>query len=526
MRVCAGAGTVLDAQVGESVRDFGESLIRLPSAVFFLRVPERSDWRKRRAHQDRRRQAVAADAGFEVLRRRGVEVVELEVVFAAPDDLHRLADLLGEQRRFDHVVRLRFAAEAAAEQRYMAGHVGLGDAERIGHGFLNGLGVLRRRPRHDLAVSELRDCRRRFHRGVRQHPGVVRGFMRFRRARERLVDIADVSQRLLRRLHGCEELLAERLRIERGVGAVAPRDVERLPALKRGPAVVGDDRRAAKRLEHVRWLRLGEADYVLHAADFPRRRIVDLRRAAAEHRRTCHCRVDHSRHPGVDPERAFARDEIVEIRDGDGLADERVFRRRLEAQRLGIGHGQRRCSLDELGVRQRSFRCAMDDGVIASRHGLHGHFPARRGCLLEHRPRARAGDAHGVVEVLHRARAVGVLRAVLGVADRLEDPDARPVGVELFGEDHRQAGADAGSHLGAVRDDRHRAVVVENEVDARLPGLSGRLGSDLKDAGGEGVGHAQHQRAGAEAVAEERATGERGAHACLPAASLMAARIR
>ncbi len=352
--------------------------------------------------------------------------------------------------------------------------------------------------------------------------------MRFRRACERLVHIADVTQRLLRRLHGCEELLAERLRIERGVGAVAPRDVERLPALKRGPAVVGNDCRAAKRLEHVRWLGLGEADYVLYAAHFPRRRIVDLSGPAAEHGRACHCRIDHSRHPGVDPERAFTRDEIAEIRDGDGLADERVLRRRLEAQRLGIGHGQRRCGLDELGVRQRSFRGAMDDGVIASRDGLDRYFPARRRGLLEHRPGAGAGDAHRVVEVLHRARAVGVLRAVLGVADRLEDPDARPVGVELFGKHHRQAGADAGSHLGAMRDDRHGAVVVENEVDAGLPGLSARPGSDLKDAGGEGVGHAQHQRAGAEAVAEERATRERGAHACLPAASaaLMAARIR
>ena len=350
--------------------------------------------------------------------------------------------------------------------------------------------------------------------------------MRFRRARERLVDVADVAQRLLRRLHGCEELLAERLRIEGCVRAVAPRDVERLASLERRPAVVGNDRRAAERLEHVRRLGLGRGERRSVRPHLSRRRIVDLRRPAAEHGRARHRRVDHARHPRVDPERAFTRDEIVEIGDGDGLADERVFGRRLEAQRLGVGHGQRRCSLDELGVRQRSFRCAMDDGVIASRDGLHRHLPARRRSLLEHRPRAGAGDAHGVVEVLDRARAVGVLRAVLGVADRLEDPDAGPVGVELFGKHHRQAGADAGSHLGAMRDDRHRAVVVENEVDARLPGLSARLGSDLEDAGGEGVGHAQHQRAGAEAVAEERATRERGAHACLPAASLMAARIR
>ena len=51
---------------------------------------------------------------------------------------------------------------------------------------------------------------------------------------------------------------------------------------------------------------------------------------------------------------------------------------------------------------------------------------------------------------------------------RLLDANARPVGLHLFGNDHRQAGADAGSHLGAVRDDRDNAVRRDRDEHARV----------------------------------------------------------
>ena len=67
------------------------------------------------------------------------------------------------------------------------------------------------------------------------------------------------------------------------------------------------------------------------------------------------------------------------------------------------------------------------------------------------------------------ARAVGILVAELDlVAMRLLDADALPVGLQFFGDDQGQAGAHAGSHLGAVRDDRDNAVRCDRDEHARV----------------------------------------------------------
>ena len=69
----------------------------------------------------------------------GVVVVELQVVLARPHDLDGPPDLLREQRRFGDEIRLRLAAEAAAEQRHVADDVALVDAERRGDRLLRRL---------------------------------------------------------------------------------------------------------------------------------------------------------------------------------------------------------------------------------------------------------------------------------------------------------------------------------------------------------------------------------------------------
>src|ERR1039457_7730167 len=89
-----------------------------------------------------------------VQRGRGMEIVEVNVVLAAPDDLDRLAHLLREQRGFRNVIRLGLAPESAAQQRHMAQHVFFLDAHRERHGLLHGLRILRARPRDYLAVFE------------------------------------------------------------------------------------------------------------------------------------------------------------------------------------------------------------------------------------------------------------------------------------------------------------------------------------------------------------------------------------
>ena len=97
------------------------------------------------------------------------------------------------------------------------------------------------------------------------------------------------------------------------------------------------------------------------------------------------------------------------------------------------------------------------------------HAPALRGGGFEHGAGRSADLAHRHQIVPRAARSVGILVAELGlVAMRLLDPNARPVGFHLFGDDHRQAGADTGSHLGAVRDDRNRSVGCDGNENARV----------------------------------------------------------
>ena len=110
--------------------------------------------------------------------------------------------------------------------------------------------------------------------------------------------------------------------------------------------------------------------------------------------------------------------------------------------------------------------------------------PALGGGLLQHLPHRGAALAHRLDEVAHAARAVGVLVAVfLLVARRLHDAHARPVGLHLVGDDHRQAGAHAGAHLGAVRDDGHDAVGSIDDEDVRVVDRAAR---HLAGAGGIG----------------------------------------
>ncbi len=132
--------------------------------------------------------------------------------------------------------------------------------------------------------------------------------------------------------------------------------------------------------------------------------------------------------------------------------------------------------------------------------------PLRRRGLFQHPPRSRAALPHRLDEMAQAARAVGVLVAVfLLVAGRLLDMDAGPVGLELVGHHHRQAGARAGAHLGAMIDDGHDAAGVDRDKDMRIGDHpAGKLGG----AGGVGEGSPRRQEFGGE---DEAAGGQHAA---------------
>ena len=76
------------------------------------------------------RLALRVHAGLVIHGRGRVIEVEVDVVFAASRRPSRACRASSKGRRFRHVVGLRLAAEAAAEQRHVADDVLLLDAER------------------------------------------------------------------------------------------------------------------------------------------------------------------------------------------------------------------------------------------------------------------------------------------------------------------------------------------------------------------------------------------------------------
>jgi hypothetical protein len=100
----------------------------------------------------------------------------------------------------------------------------------------------------------------------------------------------------------------------------------------------------------------------------------------------------------------------------------------------------------------------------------HGDAPLLRGRLFQHHARRCARGVHGFGEVANRAGAVGVLRTVLHIADSLLDFHLRPVGLEFVGGNYGEHAANAGAHFGAMGDDDHRAVLLQAEVNAGMPG--------------------------------------------------------
>jgi len=119
--------------------------------------------------------------------------------------------------------------------------------------------------------------------------------------------------------------------------------------------------------------------------------------------------------------------------------------------------------------------------MIDGLHFVRGHTEAFRCGRFEHQPRQRADLAHRQQIMPRAARAVGVLVAELHlVTGRLNDANARPVRFHFLRHDQRQAGANAGAHLGAVGEDRHDAVGRDRNEDL---GIDHRAMRHLAGAG-------------------------------------------
>src|SRR5882762_11368238 len=86
------------------------------------------------------------------------------------------------------------------------------------------------------------------------------------------------------------------------------------------------------------------------------------------------------------------------------------------------------------------------------------HSPPLRRGPNEHEPGGSAREAHHIKKASHRVRTVSVLIAVPGIADRLIDFHALPVGLQFVGHDQGQRGANYGAHLRTMSDNPDRSV--------------------------------------------------------------------
>ena len=176
MRTCAAAGQ-------RSTRTFGTARGRSKTPwasepsddAVGLPVERPADGRRSDAVAPGHDLARGVEARVQALRAAGVVVAVAGVVVARPLHAHGHAHLARQQRRLDDEVRLRLAAEAAAEERDVDRDLRLLEPQRLGHFLLRALRVLRRRPDLAALAVDARDRGRRLHRRLVEVRDVVLG---------------------------------------------------------------------------------------------------------------------------------------------------------------------------------------------------------------------------------------------------------------------------------------------------------------------------------------------------------------
>ncbi|SST12513.1 Uncharacterised protein [Acinetobacter baumannii] len=477
------------------------------------------------------RQPVGAEHGLQALHRDRVEIGEMQVVLAGP--LHAqvaTGERLGQDRRFQHEVGLGLAAETAAEQ----GHVDRDLVERqfqaLGDALAGHLRRLGRGPDLAGAVLVPGGGDRRFHRRLGQVRQVVLGLDDIPAPGEQRRGIAAVAHHLARLARGLFQLLAVGHRVVAAVDPGVPLDHQRLAPLDRRPGVLRHHGDPAQRLELGRDRPALDLDHLDHPRHLQRRGGVVALELAAVDRRPGDHGVEHVVEARVEAEAGAAIDDIGAV-DGARhvLADVAELLGLLQQQLVARRHFETRGGLGQFAEGQRTAAGRMQHLVLFGAALAQRDLPLVGRGLFEHLSRRRTAAAHGFEPMAHAARAIGVLVAVARfVAGRLDHLDPAPVGLQLVGHHHRQAGAHALSHFRAVADDADRAVPVDAHVDLRVvyPAVGHGVGAEGLLLGGQGVApapvgsHQQHaggadalEETAAAEIADDQIVGVRALHA-------------
>ena len=471
----------LHALVLDRVRQVGEAHLEFPVRRHAgATVEHGGDRRKRGAFQPGLGVAALVDGGAVVLRARRMEVVVADVVLARPLHADRATESLGEFDGLEPEIRLRLAPEGAAEQRRRDRDVLRFVAEPSRDQAAGGLRILERSVDDAHAAGHVRDGHRRFHGRMGQERCLVGGGNLGRAiGLEDRVDVAllRIGYRRARLVQCHAQLGLQGIAGEGLVGAVGPLDLEVARDAHRGVGVLCDHGDAADGVEH-RSRACRRVENLNRDQSGCRVRLVeDVLHAAAEPRATHHDRGRHVRHLEVRAVGSLAADDVGGVDVHGVLADVAMLRLALARRILGYGEGGG--DAGEVAVVEPLPASGVDHLVVRGLDLVDTDTPVLCRCLAEHEPCRGAGGAQALVVHEDAARPVRVLVAVLDVAVRLVDDDARPVGVQLVGDDLGKRSADSLPHFRAVRGDVNRAVGLEGEEQVGNERLGGdrRLGS-------------------------------------------------
>ncbi len=480
------------------------------------------------ARIERRDQLVVAERPEEVV---------LQVVGARPHQLDRPTGRLRDECRFRDEVVGEPPAEAAARTRHLHADRGARDAGHRVHGARGAARLLQGRNHARAVRHHVHEGAGGLERRVTHERNPVAGLHDLGGIARRGVEVAVVAHHLAGRREQRRALRIERCARLGRKGAARPLDLEGVAALQRGPGVVGDHRHPGRQVgrDRLARLRARHHDHRTHAWHGTRRGVVEARDAAVKIRATQHHRDARLGLLDVDAVARAAGDDVRGVHYAPRLADHAVLGRLLERHGLG-GERKLRGRSCERRVRQpppvrvkRMRRCGLDR--------FHCNAPLRRGGmpqqpaglgaeLPEFRP--AVGDARAAARALGSEAPARLGAAKVDHHRHLLDRDQRPVGIQLFGEDHGQRSLDALPDLGARRADHDAVVRLDADQDAeRVLCWRRRRFGRLPECGRE------HQRArsGYRSLQEEPARdhGRERVHAlsCISrAARAMARRMR
>ncbi len=319
--------------------EVGREIVRVElGAPHLFRLHARAPVVLRRAREAMR---PAGDAAVGAERRRQLvmaerpEEVVLQVVRPGPHELDRPAGRLRDEGRLGHEVVGEAPAESAARPSHLDADRGARDAGHRVHGARCAAGLLQGRDDARAVGLHVHECARRLERRMAHERDAVARLDDLRGGAGRGIEVAVVAHDLA----GLRQQLRA-LRVERGARfgrerATRPLDFQGIPALERGPHVVGDDRDAGREVGGDRLAGLGARhdDHGTYARHGACRGVVEPRDVAVEVGAAQHDGRARLRLVDVDAVARAARDDLFRVDDAARLADDPILGGRLERHR-------------------------------------------------------------------------------------------------------------------------------------------------------------------------------------------------